>query len=74
MKENFSRFLIKWKAFANRAMVLQAKIILWVLYFTILAPIAFWYKKNHDVLKQKKVKSNWQNWEHTAVLDNMHKM
>lgn len=64
----------KWKIVANRAMEFQAKIILWVVYFTILAPLGLWYKFTHDILRQKRVQTNWQNWPHQNTLESVHKM
>lgn len=54
----------KWKEISQRAMEFQAKVLLFIIYFTILAPIAIWFRMTHDVLAEKSVKSNWKIWLH----------
>lgn len=69
MKNNFNLFWKKWKTLADRALNLQAKIILWIFYHTLLLPVGLWFRLTHDVLNTKKDNSNWHEWQHKNAVD-----
>lgn len=66
MKTQINKAWGRWKKISVRAMEFQAKVILSILYFSLLFPLGLWYKYTHDILKQKKSKSMWSNWPHNS--------
>ena len=63
----FTKFWKKWKKIAYKAMELQARIILFAVYFTILLPLGLWYKNTEDIFKTKNSTSNWRKWPYSET-------
>lgn len=62
MKQNISQLWKRWKEISRVAMEFQAKIILGIIYFTLLVPLGIWFRLTHDTLRQGNIKTNWQPW------------
>lgn len=65
MKNTISNAWKNWRKISQKAMEIQAKVLLGIIYFTILVPVGLWYRATHDILKNKPVTTNWQDWPHT---------